>query len=816
MADEDWPSQSFRDHVIHRLEPELARNRQNAPNLPVPGDARQVEEYVFQKCVSKDEYMRTIAKVINAINCNSKSAAVPSVLGSNFNSKQSPPQTNANGQPNFKAQIPPDPQPIAQQHRGSAMELQSGARFQTPPLGQPPPMLAHSTPTPAAPAVQPLSTIGATPTTLTQIGSNIPSQPMATSQMAPHMQQQNYQYNLTPMQPMHQQGPNGMAAPMNGGYNDGSMGMPPMGAAPVAPNSYGISSASKNLVAIPSSSSGMPMINNYQPAMAQGRGSKYDSYMDQTPRDMMMQQPQQPQQRMWNQQAAPPHQNMDQNMMMSGSRQMYGGGPQPTQQMYGNVPQMPPNQQPGSVLENLITNPSYGNMPSDPTFIDYNQLPPEIVMALRNLGADEKKYTDKIIQFRRSGYEDLLRRKSRQFQGENKIDLHNQMETALAVLRLNRVSELAYLEKLEKMIHEIISIQKNHQQQNMGGYMGQPQHNMDPSGYMQQPPMQQGNTNWNPNWGVDKSMPPQQPMMQNGQLMSPQMGSTGSHHAYISPSSVQSYPSRPSPYPLPPHHMKYTSAGNWNQQQMYVPQHLQNQPMMMPNNMAPQQPMSQNMMPGQGANMLAPQSMGHQQPQQFQAQQMPPQRQPRETAPMGGGMYGSTMSLDANMQSVGSDLGMSMNAPYAGGNMQSSGGNADMMTAGPSSMNFNQLAEPMRSEFLALDDRFSFDQNVEFNNDHFVVRCNLKREPVPPLRVVVPRSYPASAPTVERAALDLASFYYDDLQNSVHEQLNKALPKTIADVLNTWDNAVQEFYANQTSSTLDDLSFSGPNFGELL
>ncbi|KAI1692717.1 med15 subunit of mediator complex non-fungal domain-containing protein [Ditylenchus destructor] len=84
VTEDDYPSQSFRDYVIQRLASALVENQENAPNLPAPEDAWWVEERLFQVCMSKDEYMRTIAKVINAINCKHKSNALPSFLYHNF------------------------------------------------------------------------------------------------------------------------------------------------------------------------------------------------------------------------------------------------------------------------------------------------------------------------------------------------------------------------------------------------------------------------------------------------------------------------------------------------------------------------------------------------------------------------------------------------------------------------------------------------------------------------------------------------------------------------------------------------------------
>lgn len=57
---------------------------------------------------------------------------------------------------------------------------------------------------------------------------------------------------------------------------------------------------------------------------------------------------------------------------------------------------------------------------------------------------------------------------------------------------------------------------------------------------------------------------------------------------------------------------------------------------------------------------------------------------------------------------------------------------------------------------------------------------------VPPLRLVIPSNYPNTPVTVDRAALDLDAFFFDDLQNTVHERLARPDLRSITEFLENW------------------------------
>uniref|UniRef100_A0A0M3IM82 Mediator of RNA polymerase II transcription subunit 15 n=1 Tax=Ascaris lumbricoides TaxID=6252 RepID=A0A0M3IM82_ASCLU len=84
---------------------------------------------------------------------------------------------------------------------------------------------------------------------------------------------------------------------------------------------------------------------------------------------------------------------------------------------------------------------------------------------------------------------------------------------------------------------------------------------------------------------------------------------------------------------------------------------------------------------------------------------------------------------------------------------------------------------------------------------------DLDSQPVPPLRLVVPRTYPAGQLSVDRAALDLDSFFFDDLQNVIHERLARPGLSTIADYLETWESTVRSYYMGQQQQTSVPTSF---------
>jgi len=111
-----------------------------------------------------------------------------------------------------------------------------------------------------------------------------------------------------------------------------------------------------------------------------------------------------------------------------------------------------------------------------------------------------------------------------------------------------------------------------------------------------------------------------------------------------------------------------------------------------------------------------------------------------------------------------------------------------------------QLPEHVRNEFATLEHRFLFSSHAELSEDrqYYFIKCTLRRERVPSLRLFIPCNYPEfGIPIIERSALDIDSFYYEDLQNRIHEDIARRLPRTITDFLNTWDNSVHTYYTNQ-------------------
>lgn len=692
MSEEDWPSQSFRDHVIHRLEPELARNRQTAPNLPVPGDARQVEEYVFQKCGSKDEYMRTIAKVINAINCNSKSASVPTILtnttfgNGNTAAKQSPTSQTPNiNQGAFKTQIPPDPQPThQQQHRP---DLQSNNRYPASTLGQPPPMI-HSTSTAPVNVNQPISHVSA---------SGQMSQPMR----APSAHSQSNQY-----------------------YSQNMMSGPQPGSLPNSSQMYDVKPMQHPQQHLPQTS---------QPNPQRWTGMQQSMYMNQ----------------------GQPMQQHD----------MHGRPVYPNNQMHHPSLQQQysmPNTMggPPSVLENLVSAPG-------PNYFSNMEIPPsaEALNSIRRLGMD-KNYID-IIR-RLQPYIPVLKSKISQYPHGDAVQ--SRIEYALTVLRFDKVATFDNLRQVELFVQ---------QQCRDHAYPPQQMHNMDPMQMNFNPQMQMGQhpMQWQgQNWD-DKT-----PMSQGYMQPRPQTYNMQSQPKQVMP--VQNIPYQQDQM----QHPMYQNQG-YNQN-MYS---MQGQPMsIQPSSNSSNRPptagpATQNMQ----NSMMTPMSTNQPMYNDMNNDLMQ-------------GTFDDNMYNDANMRnSISNDLPTSLP------------NNMNMMnqTTGITNAHVNDAA---LNEIYQLEGRFEFAPAGDMTNpNEFVMRVTLRRTEIPPLFIIVPRTYPQSPIQVQRLTLNPDEYPFDDLLSTVHMQLNRAAPRTITEALNIWDSSVDQFYSTNQQVPGDNYDEMLGNYGEM-
>ncbi|GMR62110.1 hypothetical protein PMAYCL1PPCAC_32305 [Pristionchus mayeri] len=77
---------------------------------------------------------------------------------------------------------------------------------------------------------------------------------------------------------------------------------------------------------------------------------------------------------------------------------------------------------------------------------------------------------------------------------------------------------------------------------------------------------------------------------------------------------------------------------------------------------------------------------------------------------------------------------------------------------------------------------------------HIVLKCRMKARQAPPLRLLVPSTYPQGKITVDRDDIDNAAFKLDEVQAQVHERLAMPGLRTIADFLDTWESTVRQYY----------------------